>query len=156
MGDNNTIEIIEVSVLPGSSIQKLITDSLPQINKFMALVHLASLLYKSQKMNHLSPSLTILELQPKHEASAVVVVQSSVGGEGEAATNVAEEAHFSVSAAAAVSKATTTTTVEGEEAVAVDLGGKIMTNPNATEILQSTSSLTGRCWRKLTSIAWQS
>ena len=119
----------------------------------MVLVHLASLLYKWPKMNHPSPSLIILELQPKHVASAVVVGQSSVGGEGEAVTNVVEEGRFSVLVGAAVSKVTTMTTVEDEEAVAVGSGGKIMINPSVTETLLSTLSRTGKCWRKLTSIA---
>lgn len=127
-----------------------------QISKFTVLVHLASLPYRSLKTNPPSPWLTILVLQLRRGALAVVEVQFSVGGDGEAVINVAEEEHSSVWVGVAVNKATTMTTVEDEEAVAVGLDGKTMINPSATGTLRSTSSLSGRCWRKLTSTAWPS
>jgi len=54
-----------------------------------------------------------------------------------------------------------TTTITTGEAVAVhvvggDLAGRIMTSRNETAMLLSTSSLTGRCWRRLISTAWLS
>ncbi len=87
-------------------------------------------------MNPPSPWLITLALRLRHEASAVVVVQSSVGGDGEVAINVVEEEHFSGWVAVAVNKATIMTIVEDEEVVVVDLGGKIMINPSGTGTLR--------------------
>lgn len=152
---NSTTGTTEVSsALYGKSSKYVIVNFMLQISKFMVPVHLASLPYRSLKTNPLSPWLIILVRQLRHGVSAVVVVQFSVGGDEEAVINVVEEEHSSVWVGVAVNRAITMTTVEDEEAVVVGLGGKTMINPSATETLQSTSSLNGKCWRKLTSIAW--
>ena len=54
-----------------------------------------------------------------------------------------------------------TTTMISEEAAEVrvvdgDLAGRITTSHSATAMRLLTSSLTGRCWRRLTSTAWLS
>ncbi len=57
------------------------------------------------------------------------------------------------------SKATTTIMIEGDEAVRVvdgDLAGRITTSRNETAMRLLTSSLTGRCWRRLISTVWLS
>jgi hypothetical protein len=54
----------------------------------------------------------------------------------------------------------TTTIMIGEAVVARvvegDLAGRIMTSHNETVMRLSTSSLTGRCWRRLISTVWLS
>ena len=83
----------------------------------------------------------------------MVVVQSSVGGDAEAVISVVEEEHSSVWVGVVVNKATIMTIEEDAEAVAVDSGGKIMTSLSAIGTLLSISSLNGKCWRRLISIA---
>jgi hypothetical protein len=90
-----------------------------------------------------------------------VAEPSPEGGVNEVAEQTPEAAEDnSRELADAVASKVTTTTMPGEGGVVrgvdADLVGRTMTSHSATAMRPSISSLTGRCWRRLTSIVWLS
>jgi hypothetical protein len=125
----------------------------------MALEHLLSSLCRWLKMNLLSPSSAILAIQQRHDlAGAEPLLEDGVSVVGEqipeADGDNSRELEDEV-----VNKVTTTITTGEAVAVRVvegDLVGRITTSRNETVTRLSTSSLTGRCWRRLISTVWLS
>ena len=83
----------------------------------------------------------------------MVAAQSSVDEGVELEINVEVEARSNEWAEEAASKAATMTIVAGDQDVDEDLDGKTTINHKETETLRSTSDLTGKCSRRLTSTA---
>lgn len=110
-------------------------------------------LSNSLKTSPHSPLSTTLALPQRHEDLDEVEGLSFAGVDEAVVTNVEEGVLSSELVAVEVSK-TIMTTVEGGVAEAVGLAGRTMINHNGIGILPSTSSLIGRCWKRLTSTAW--
>lgn len=101
-------------------------------------------------MNLHSPLLIIHAHQRRREVLVAVVGPFSEGAGAEVVINVVDGvAPSSALGGGAANKGATMISVEGEEAVAEGLAGKIMTSLNETETPRSTLNLTGTCWKKL-------
>jgi hypothetical protein len=125
----------------------------------MVLEPLLSSLYKWLKTNHRFPLSAIRAIPQRHDsAGEEPSLEGGVSVADEQIPEVAEDNSRELEDEVA-SKATTTIMIEEDEAVRVvdgDLAGRIMTSRNETAMRLLTSSLTGRCWRRLISIVWLS
>jgi len=125
----------------------------------MALEHLLSSLCRWLKMNLLSLLSAILAIQQKHDLAGVeplrgdgvnVVGEQIPEADGDNSRELEDEVVNKVTTTIMIGEAVVARVVEG------DLAGRIMTSHNETVMRLSTSSLTGRCWRRLISTVWLS
>ena len=130
-----------------------------QINKSTVPVHPPYSLYNSPKMNLPSPLSAILATRRRQDLAGVE--HSREGGVNVADAAIPEVDVDSFRELEDEEASKVTTTMISEEAAEVrvvdgDLAGRITTSHSATAMRLLTSSLTGRCWRRLTSTAWLS
>jgi hypothetical protein len=123
----------------------------------MALERLLSSLCRWLKMNLLSLLSAILAIQQRHDLAEVeplredgvnVVGEQIPEADGDNSRELEDEVVNKVTTIIMIGEAVVARVVEG------DLAGRIMTSHNETVMRLSTSSLTGRCWRRLISTVW--
>ncbi len=110
-------------------------------------------------MNHLSPLLAIPATRRRPDLDGGELSQEGGVNVVDAAIPEADEDSSKESEDEVANKATTTTINEEVVEVLVvdgDLAGRTMTSHSATVMHLLILSLTGRCWRRLTSTAWLS
>lgn len=125
----------------------------------MVPVHPRYSLSSLQKTSPLSPLSAILATRRRRDLAGVEPSREGGVNVVDAAIPEADEGSSRELGDGAVNKVTTT--MISEEAVEVhvvdgDLAGRITTSLSATAMRLLTSSLTGKCWRRLTSTAWLS
>jgi hypothetical protein len=125
----------------------------------MALEPLLSSPYRWLKTSLLSPLSAILAIQqrrgsagvaPSREGGVNVVDEEILEADGDNSRELEDEVASKVTTTMIIGEVVAVLEVEG------DLAGRITTSRNETAMHLLTSSLTGRCWKRLTSTVWLS
>jgi hypothetical protein len=125
----------------------------------MAPEHLLSSLCKWLKTNHRFPLSATRAIPRRHDSAGEEPLrEAGVNAVDEQIPEAAEDNSRELEDEVA-SRATTIIMIGEDEVVRGvdgDLAGRITTSPNETAMRLLTSSLTGRCWKRLISTAWLS